>query len=105
MFNYGFFLVSAATAVIVLALAENASSLRRISEWEPLRLIGRVSYGLYLWHVLALRMTAHFLHPENKFVLFALGLVATTIAVSASYNLVEQPFLRLKARVASPVAH
>jgi peptidoglycan/LPS O-acetylase OafA/YrhL len=105
MFNYGFFVVSAATAVIVLALAENLSSLRRIYEWEPLRLIGRVSYGLYLWHVLALRITAHFLHPSNKFALASLGLVLTTIAVAASYNLVEQPFLRLKARVASPVAH
>lgn len=105
MFNYGFFVVSAATAVIVLALAENVSSMSRLYEWEPLRLVGRVSYGLYLWHVLALRITAHFVHPNNKFVLFLLGLGVATVAVALSYNLIEQPILRLKARVASPVAH
>lgn len=105
VFDYGFFLVSAATAVIVLALAENASSLRRVYEWAPLRLVGRVSYGLYLWHVLALRITIHFLHPGNRVVSTLLGLALTAAAVALSYTLVEQPFLRLKARVASPVPH
>lgn len=105
MFNYGFFVVSAATAVIVLALAENVSGLKAMYEWAPLRLIGRVSYGLYLWHVLALRIVSHFLHTKQPVVLALEGLVLTAIAVGLSWQLVEQPFLRLKAKVASPVAH
>src|SRR5205085_6614744 len=54
MFNYGFALVSLATGVIILAIAENTTNLLRVLEWSPLRTIGKVSYGLYLWHVLGL---------------------------------------------------
>ncbi len=105
MFNYGFALVSLATGVIILAVAENKTSLLPVLEWAPLRLIGRVSYGLYLWHVLSLRI-AHEAFPDLSRVPLALtGLVIMTAAVTVSWLLVEQPFLRLKKRVASPVSH
>ncbi len=105
MFNYGFFLVSVATGVIILAVAENKTILLPILEWAPLRTVGKVSYGLYLWHVLGLRIADHAFPSLTRVPLALVGLVIMTVAVTVSWHLVEQPFLRLKSRVASPVSH
>jgi peptidoglycan/LPS O-acetylase OafA/YrhL len=106
-YNGGFTLISAAAGVIVLAIVLDVSPLVRPMEWAPLRMIGKVSYGLYLWHGLALRIAAHALagHTDNRMVLALVGAIVAAVAVTASWVLIEQPFLRLKSRVASPVSH
>jgi peptidoglycan/LPS O-acetylase OafA/YrhL len=105
MFNYGFLLVSLATGVIILAIAENNTNLLPILEWAPLRSIGKVSYGLYLWHVLSLRIVHHALPDASRVPLALMALALMSVAVTVSWRFVEQPFLRLKSRVASPVSH
>jgi peptidoglycan/LPS O-acetylase OafA/YrhL len=71
--------------------------------------LGKISYGLYIWHMVALELAVKALArpipfagdwvESSAFVAFcALGL---TIAISAaSYRLLETPFLRLKSRFA-----
>lgn len=71
--------------------------------------LGRISYGLYIWHLLALVLAVKLLHRPIPFVgdwiesstfaaVCALGL---TMAISAaSYRLLEMPFLKLKSRFA-----
>jgi peptidoglycan/LPS O-acetylase OafA/YrhL len=105
MFNGGFTLISLAAAVIILGVVLEASPFLRILESAPLRAIGKVSYGLYLWHGLALRIAIHGLPTHNRVLLAVAGAAIATIAVSASWFLIERPFLRLKKRVASPVSH
>ncbi len=106
MFQGGFTLVSLAVAVILLAIAEDEFQLIPLFEWLPIRAIGRVSYGLYLWHGLCLRIAAEQLHGRGKLVVAFGGLVLTGVIVTISWFVVEQPFLRLKDRLfASPVAH
>lgn len=104
-FNIGFFLVSVAAGVVILAVAEGTSALQPLMEWAPLRQIGKVSYGLYLWHTLGLRVAIKAFDPGNKVVAAVLGLLLMSIAVTLSWRLIEQPFLKLKKRVASPVSH
>ncbi|MEO8056199.1 MAG: acyltransferase [Acidobacteriota bacterium] len=58
--------------------------------------LGKISYGLYVVHVLALRV-AHLVSPSWP-VVFALGLVLTVAAGVASFELYEKRFLRLKGR-------
>jgi peptidoglycan/LPS O-acetylase OafA/YrhL len=107
VFDGGFTLISAAAGIVILAIVLGQSPLLRPMEWAPLRTVGKVSYGVYLWHGLALRIAAHALagHTQNRFAIALSGAVVMTVAVTASWVLIEQPFLRLKRKVASPVAH
>ena len=105
VFVAGFTLISLAAGVVILAIVLDVSPLSRPMQWAPMRLIGKVSYGLYLWQTLSLRVADKALGTHSRVVLALAGLAIMTAAVALSWVLVEQPFLRLKKRVASPVAH
>lgn len=76
----------------------------------PLRILGRLSYGIYLWHgiVLALLMPrlsgrgVHFsMSPETfEFWRTLYVLLVITAVASVSYGLIERPFLVLRRRTA-----
>ena len=73
------FLVSGAVGLAMVAGATDMAWLR----WAPLRYFGRISYGLYLWHVLIL----HFGWP-------VLPSVALSVLIAdLSFRFVEQRFL------------
>lgn len=74
------------------------SATTRFLELAPLRYLGTVSYGMYLYHMLCLYAAFLLIGQHDPAVMFAAGL-AITIAVSAvSYRWFEQPFLRLGRR-------
>lgn len=56
--------------------------------WKPLAYVGRISYGLYLWHFLFVWWG----WP------FPLSIGVSLAVAAASYRWLEQPFLRLKSR-------
>lgn len=83
----------------------NASQTRGIRprEWLGFPWLGKISYGLYVWHLLCLNLTtAWLLRPFGVARWYGLKFVTVlivTILVSAlSYYLYEQWFLRLKRR-------
>lgn len=63
-----------------------------------LQYLGRISYGLYVFHQLAIHLLGHwgFRFPELPFA----ALVFTAVLAAASYRWLERPFLRLKMRLA-----
>ena len=95
-------------AVLIAVLLVQLMLLHRHPLWAWLehpvvRYIGIISYPLYLWHVLARRVGQH-LHmlPAAAQIMVA---VALSIALaSASYFLIEKPFLSLKKRFSPPTA-
>ena len=54
--------------------------------------LGRISYGLYVYHGLALGMTDSWVWPT------ASAFAVTLVAAAVSYHVYELPFLRLKRR-------
>jgi peptidoglycan/LPS O-acetylase OafA/YrhL len=71
-----------------------------------LRYLGKISYGLYVFHMLALYCVLKLLggpvHTARGFLLYwTLGLSLTVTMAAISYRFLESPFLRLKERFAS----
>ena len=97
--NGGFTLLAAAAAVVVVnvVVAETDRS-RRVLESAGLVWIGRISYGVYLWHYPIFKSLGNLKAPWP--IKLLIGLVATFALASASFYLLEGPLLRLKRRFA-----
>jgi len=70
---------------------------------RPLVHLGKISYGLYVFHVLALRMMGSAMGSKAgtpfRFLVYWCGSLLLTLALaSASYRWLETPFLRIKQR-------
>jgi peptidoglycan/LPS O-acetylase OafA/YrhL len=60
--------------------------------------LGRISYPLYLWQQLTLFTSKRLLGSQGQLLQFAFAVAVTVLFASASYYIVEKPFLRLKSR-------
>lgn len=88
-------IVGLITAWLIIAVPRSTWP-RALLSLPPLVYLGRISYGIYLWHYPILSIASGYklplVGPLTPFV---------TVAVAAlCYRFVEQPFLRLKDRVA-----
>jgi peptidoglycan/LPS O-acetylase OafA/YrhL len=98
LYTSGFTLVAVAILVMILASVEQAWSVSRVLEQSWLRFIGRISYGLYLWHYVVFTfLSKHFFVGPRVFRIFV-GLSTTMAITMMSWYLVEQPALRFKNR-------
>ena len=74
--------------------------LRLLLEAVPLCWVGRISYGVYLWHVPVFLIAKDSPLPGRQRTIIIL---AFTFAVaSLSYYVMERPILRLKDRIGHP---
>ena len=86
------------SAVLVVQALDRTSPVARVLSIAPMVFLGRISYGLYLWH---LPILAAFGVIGAGLTPMALPAVAVAVAAAtASYYLVERPFLRRKSRPA-----
>jgi peptidoglycan/LPS O-acetylase OafA/YrhL len=101
---FGYTAVAAAFAVWCTLALEPGPLLRRVLCSALLRRIGRISYGVYVWHVLTASLMRHaFQHfrlAPNDLVLLGAWLAVLFATASISYRWFEAPLLRLKDRIA-----
>jgi peptidoglycan/LPS O-acetylase OafA/YrhL len=91
LYQGGFVALSAATVLLLAALAHPACRIGVALGWGPLRWIGERSYGIYLWHLPIIALTtpadAHGVDLAR-----AAAQVAATFCVAAlSWRYLEQP--------------
>jgi peptidoglycan/LPS O-acetylase OafA/YrhL len=83
----------------------------RLLSWSPLVYLGKISYGIYVYHVFIIIVVSPLLVPyglsedQNAFGRIAV-LIALTLAMSSlSWHWLEQPFLAWKTAMASGYKH
>jgi len=95
LYRGGFFFLALSVAVVIAASVQpKMGPVGKILSLPPLRALGLISYGVYLWHwPVFLMLTPGRVHL-GLYELFALR-VAVTLGVSIlSYNLLEMPIRR-----------
>ena len=93
------------TLWVIATMLHPRSWSTRVLECAPLRYIGRISYSIYLWHVLFFSRIAGIpLHARWLDVLSRnpWKFVAAFAVASASYYWIEKPFVRLGHKLAPP---
>jgi peptidoglycan/LPS O-acetylase OafA/YrhL len=97
-YNTTLLLVDGLTVILIVYLVQvRHSFFTRLFEFSGLVMLGRISYGLYLWHWIIFTI----LQDRLRFSGAQLAVVGVPLAVGISllsYRLVEQPMLRLKSR-------
>ena len=68
---------------------------------RPIAFLGRISFGLYVYHPLAMTFARQALPAASWMTLFLASLAFTIALSTASYYLLETPFLRLKRRLSA----
>ena len=95
----------ACTLIVASTLRDSRGESEGRARWHPLVYLGKISYGLYVFHVFALALVdillAHVAPaggPGRWALRSSLGLAATMLLAAGSYRWLETPFLRLKER-------
>ena len=103
----GFTLIDLFAAALILECIHPGSWLGRVLNVKPLRLLGIVSYGFYVYHDLFHDFfglfAMHFFPGIGYAGTVVTALVGTTLIATLSYQLLEKPMLKLKAHFSSQV--
>jgi peptidoglycan/LPS O-acetylase OafA/YrhL len=93
--RWGFVTVAIGTALIIVGVVAG-DPIRRPLSWRPLAYLGKISYGLYLWHLPVFTAAVWFVGGPLPLGWVALLAAVSVGVASASYHFVERPALRLK---------
>jgi len=95
--------VAGASLFIMLAISSPQAS--AVLSLRPVRFLGRISYSFYLWHMVVLLTVFRLLSGIVPIWALVMLTFAAAIGIStASYYLLEEPFMRLGRRLARPRA-
>ena len=98
LFEGGFTVIAVLAGIIILAAAEGSWFANRVLISRPLTVIGKVSYGLYLWHLPVFFVLGRHVTSGPKPLRILIGIVIASAVTSLSWYFVEKPFLNIKNR-------
>ncbi len=82
----------AVAVVVLLAALENTRGgvVEQVLSWSPFTYLGRISYGIYLWHWPVIVIAAHG-RSLSPLALFAISVAVATPLAALSFHLLEHP--------------
>lgn len=86
-----------------LLVRTSGTALHRVLERPELLFLGRIFYGMYLWHFPVLRLMKQ-LTGAPQLAQLLLGLPLTALLATLSYVYIERHFMRVRSAPAQPVA-
>lgn len=99
---YRYPLAGLGAALILIGTIQPQGTARGPTTWKPLVFLGRISYGLYVVHYLAIALCETFLFRQlgtaPRLAVALLSFPLTVYLATCSYYLLEKPFLKLKLR-------
>ena len=111
VYRGGFLLAAlAASAVLLSVCCAQQSPVSRILSFAPFTFIGRISYGMYLWHFPLFIYINHARTGLSGWALFGVRFVPTLLIAMASFTLIERPirtgtfFASWRAWLATPLS-
>jgi peptidoglycan/LPS O-acetylase OafA/YrhL len=96
MVRFGYPALNLGAAVLIASLV-SSPALRRIFEFGPLVWLGRISYGVYLWHIAVFWMLGKFNWSSGS-LYWPVAFAVTFALAAASFYGLERPILRFKKR-------
>ena len=95
LYRGGFAVVAAAAAAVLISCSDSPRGpVARFLSFRPLRWIGAISYGLYLYHWPLFQLLTHARTHLTGPGLLGVRFAATFVVATLSYYLVEQPIRR-----------
>jgi len=99
MYPWGFLLISASSLALVAAAVHPSRALTFVLESRPMRHLGQVSYGVYLWHIPVQRLLSSKRIGFDGAGLQIVRFAVLALVVEASFRFIEQPFRRRRLRL------
>ncbi len=98
LFHGGLALAALSTAAVIVCIVRGpVGVVSRVCSVAPLRVLGRVSYGVYLWHWPMFLVLDHRRTGLNGLSLLTVRLGAVAAATALSWFLIERPVLERRA--------
>ena len=98
IFEMGWTIIALLAGFIILSVAEGVFFVQKVFTWRPLTMIGKVSYGLYLWHMPIFLLFGRHVTSGPRPLRLLIGIVIASVVTSLSWFFIEKPFLNLKNR-------
>ena len=96
IFEMGWTIIALLAGFIILSVAEGAFFIQKVFTWRPLTMIGKVSYGLYLWHMPIFVLFGRHVTSGSRPLRLLIGIIIASVVTSLSWFFIEKPFLNLK---------
>ena len=95
----GFTLIAILASVLIFHAVDQGGERELYFDWAILRWLGKISYGLYLWHMPIFSLVSTRSEIESSLWQATIAFISLIILTLLSWYLVERPFLRLKVRL------
>lgn len=96
IFEMGWTIIALLAGFIILSVADGVFFVQKVFTWRPLTMIGRVSYGLYLWHMPIFVLLGRHVTSGSRPLRLLIGIILASVVTSLSWFFIEKPFLNLK---------
>ncbi len=95
----GALFLCAGYCLVALGCVAIIAALQGLESWpKPVVYLGKISYGLYVFHAPALSLSAHVPHRYGLALQLPIAMAVTIVTAMLSYRYLESPFLRWKER-------